>query len=94
MSAFVKKACNGTTKKVHRVHKTLGMNLRHRHKRRLPEQVISLLEQPECINRSRFMDSMNEVLTSGTRIRTLNLMVDFKREAPAIEVDTSLPAAN
>jgi len=80
-------------KRVHRVYKTLGMNLKRKHKRRLPERVKIPLAQPEQINQSWSMDFMSDVLTSGQRFRTLNIIDDFNREALAIEVDTSLPAA-
>jgi putative transposase len=80
-------------KRVHRVYKSLGMNLKRRHKRRLPERVKSPLEQPQSINQSWSMDFMSDVLTSGKRFRTLNIIDDYNREALAIEVDTSLPAA-
>jgi putative transposase len=36
---------------------------------------------------------MSDVLTSGQRFRTFNVVDDFNREALAIEVDTNLPAA-
>jgi transposase InsO family protein len=36
---------------------------------------------------------MSDVLTSGKRFRTLNIIDGYNREALAIEVDTSLPAA-
>ena len=37
------------------------------------------------------MDFMSDVLSVGTRFRTLNIVDDFSRECPANEVDTSLP---
>jgi putative transposase len=39
------------------------------------------------------MDFRSDVLTSGKRFRTLNIIDDCNREALSIEVDTSLPAA-
>ena len=36
------------------------------------------------------MDFVSDALASGRRFRTLNIADDFSREAPAIEVDTSL----
>ena len=37
------------------------------------------------------MDFMYDVLSSGRRLRTINIVDNYSRECPAIEVDTSLP---
>lgn len=37
------------------------------------------------------MDFTHDMLADGRRFRTLNIVDDFTRECPAIEVDTSLP---
>ena len=39
------------------------------------------------------MDFQHDLLATGQRLRTLNIVDDFSRECPAIEVDTSLPGA-
>lgn len=39
------------------------------------------------------MDFMHDALMSGRRFRTFNVVDDFNREALAIEIDLSLPAA-
>jgi putative transposase len=75
------------------------MNLRRKHKRRLPDRVKEPLAQPQSINQSWSLtmngqfDFMCDVLMNGKRFRTLNIIDDYNREALAIEVDTSLPAA-
>jgi putative transposase len=79
-------------KRVHRVYKKLGMNLKRKHKRRLPKRVKEPLVQPGQSNQSWSMDFMSDVLTTGMRFRTLNIIDDYNREVLAIEVDTSLPA--
>ncbi len=38
----------------------------------------------------RSMDFQHDVLANGQRFRTLNIVDDFSRECPVIEVDTSL----
>ena len=48
------------------------------------------IELPERINERWSMDFVSDVLSNGRRIRTLNIVDDFSRECPAIEVDTSL----
>ena len=37
------------------------------------------------------MDFMYDVLSSGPRFRTVDIVDNYSRECPAIEVDTSLP---
>ncbi len=37
------------------------------------------------------MDFQHDLLATGQRFRSLNIVDDFSRECPAIEVDTSLP---
>ena len=39
------------------------------------------------------MDFQHDLLARGQRFRTLNIVDDFSRECPAIEVDTSLPSS-
>ncbi len=46
---------------------------------------------PQAADERRSMDFQHDVLATGQRFRTLNIVDDFSRECPAIEVDTSLP---
>ena len=39
------------------------------------------------------MDFMSDQLTSGKTLRTFNVIDDYNREGPRIEVDLSLPSA-
>lgn len=79
-------------KRVYRIYKQLGLNLRRRVKHRLPERVKQPLEAPLAPNAGWSMDFMSDRLTNGRQFRTLNLIDEFNREALAIEVDTSMPS--
>jgi putative transposase len=79
-------------KRVKRVYDLLKLNIRRKHKRRLPNREKVALEQPDSINKKWSMDFMSDALTDGRKFRTFNLIDDFNREVLAIEADTSLPA--
>lgn len=79
-------------KRVKRIYDLLKLNLRRKHKRRLPNREKIALEQPEAINKKWSMDFMSDALTDGRKFRTFNLIDDFNREVLAVEADTSLPA--
>lgn len=79
-------------KRVKRVYDLLKLNLRRKHKRRLPAREKLSLAQPDGINKNWSMDFMSDALTDGRKFRTFNLIDDFNREVLAVEADTSLPA--
>ena len=79
-------------KRVHRVYVKLKMNLKRKHKRRLPSRIKEPLSVPKGVNESWSMDFMSDSLTCGRKFRTLNIIDDHNREGLAIEIDTSLPA--
>jgi putative transposase len=80
-------------KRVHRVYRDAGLQVRRRRRKRLTrgERVpLPALNQP----RERWsMDFMADTLADGRGFRTLNIVDDFTRECVAIEVDRSLPGA-
>lgn len=80
-------------KRIYRVYCALKLNLRRKGKKRLPSRQPQKLAVPVAANVCWSADFMSDVLMSGTRFRTLNVLDDFNREALAIEIDTSLPAA-
>lgn len=80
-------------KRVYRVYKALGLNLRRKGKRRLPSRDPKPLSVPQSINQSWSADFMSDALYGGRRFRTFNVVDDFNREALAIEIDLNLPAA-
>jgi putative transposase len=93
MFAWVRKrGYHWNHKRVHRVYKEMGLNLRIKPKKRLPVRQPQPLKQPAIPNQSWSMDFMSDSLTDGRTFRTLNIIDDFNREALWIEVDTSLPA--
>jgi putative transposase len=83
---------NWNYKRIRRVYKLLKLNMKRKIKRRLPARVKSPLLVPEEINRSWSMDFMSDALCSGRKIRVLNIMDEYNREALAVEVSTSFPS--
>jgi putative transposase len=79
--------------RLYRIYKALGMNLKLKGKRRLPARIKTPLLVPYAPNEIWSIDFMSDALWSGRRFRTFNVLDDYNREAPRIEVDTSLPSA-
>jgi putative transposase len=79
-------------KRVYRVYKALGLNLRRRKKKRIPERVKQPLLKLTAPNVVWSMDFMSDSLYSGRRYRLLNVIDEFNRELLDVEADTSLPA--
>lgn len=79
-------------KRVYRVYCSLKMNLRRKGKKRLPSRNPQPLAVPDYANDCWSADFMSDVLYSGQRFRTFNVVDDYNRECLAIEVDTNLPA--
>ncbi len=80
-------------KRVRRVYRALGLNLRVKPKKRLPMRDPQPLVAPAEANISLSLDFMHDSLVNGRTIRTLNILDEFNREGLWIEVDTSIPAA-
>ena len=68
----------------------MGLNMRRKHKKRLPSRVVEPLLWPIQPNITWSMDFMHDTLSNGVTFRTLNIIDDFNREALAITMDTSL----
>ena len=80
-------------KRVHRVYCSLRLNLPRRTKRRIPNRVRRPLIAPTMLNGVWAIDFMRDTLYDGRVFRTLNVLDEANREALAIEVGTSIPAA-
>ena len=79
-------------KRVHRIYCALRLNKRRKGKRRLPSRNPAPLAASLRMNECWSADFMSDVLWSGRRFRTFNVVDDFNREGLAIEVDLNLPA--
>lgn len=80
-------------KRVERVYKKLKMNKRKKHKRRIPNPLKQTLAQPIRMNLTWSMDFMEDRLENGRKVRILNIIDDFNREALLMEVDFSFPSS-
>ena len=80
-------------KHVYRVYCALRLNLPRRAKRRVPTRLRRPLVAPTALNGIWALDFMQDALYGGRRFRTLNVLDEANREAVAIEIGTSIPAA-
>ena len=79
-------------KRVLRIFRQMGLNIRRKRKKRLPSRLKEPLVVPKAINHTWSMDFMSDALTYGRKIRILNVIDDYNREALAIEPDYCFPA--
>lgn len=68
----------------------MKLNLRRKHKKRLPARVKEPLLQPIYPNVTWSMDFMEDTLSNGNRFRVFNVIDDFNREALNITLGTSI----
>ena len=78
-------------KAVHRIYVEEGLQVRKRKRKRVARSERQPMVVPQAPNRRWSMDFQHDLLATGQRFRSLNIVDDFSRECPAIEVDTSLP---
>ena len=63
----------------------MKLNLPRKHKRRLALRSKEALGQPAHVNQTWSMDFMHDVLTNGRKVRILNVIDDFNREALIVQ---------
>jgi putative transposase len=80
-------------KRVYGVYRAAGLQVRRRKRKRVTRADRQPLAAPRTRNERWSMDFMVDTLADGRGFRTLNIVDDFSRECPAIEVDRSLPGA-
>lgn len=77
-------------KRVYRLYVEEQLWVRKRNRKRRVALPRAPLLVPSQANEVWSADFVSDALASGRRFRALNIVDDFSREAPAIEVDTSL----
>jgi putative transposase len=75
---------------MYRIYTAMKLNLRRKHKKRLPARVLEPLAQPIHPNLTWSMDFMHDGLMGGKPFRSFNVIDDFNREVLNITIDTSL----
>jgi putative transposase len=77
-------------KRLHRVYKAIGLSIRRKAKKRLPERVKEPIVIPTRFTHSWSIDFMSDALDNGRKFRTFNVIDDFNREILFVETDYSL----
>lgn len=79
-------------KRVLRVYRMLKLGLRRKRKRRLPSRIKQPLFQPDRINESWSADFMCDALDNGRRVRVLNIIDDYNRQALWVDAQFHYPS--
>jgi len=79
-------------KRIYRVYKLMRLEKRRKRKRRLPTRSPKPLTAPNIPNSCWSMDFMSDALENGRRIRVLNIIDDFNREALWVDAQYSYPS--
>ena len=77
-------------KKVYRLYREEGLQLRRKGKNRLKSEERGLPQPATYANEEWALDFVHDALSDGRSFRTLNMIDAFSRECLAIETDTSL----
>ena len=76
-------------KRVKRVYDSMKLNLRRKHKRRIPHRLRGALCSPANANQTWSMDFMHDTLITGRKVRVLNIIDDYNREALIVQAEYS-----
>jgi len=77
-------------KKVHRLYREAGLQVRKRKRKRVSTSDRQPLPQATAANEHWSLDFQFDALSDGRRLKCLNIVDDFTKECPVIEVDTSI----
>ena len=68
----------------------MNLNSRRKHKRRLPVRKAVAAQVPEQPNQMWSMDFMHDALYNGRKVKVLNILEEYNRQALAMVVDTGI----
>ena len=80
-------------KRVLRVYRKLNLGLRRKRKKRINKPYEERLVQPILPHDTWSMDFMVDTLEDGRKVRILNIIDDYNREALVVEAGISFPSA-
>jgi putative transposase len=80
-------------KRVERLYREEGLQVRRKKRKRLSGRRENILAFPVRPNQTWSMDFVYDVLANGRAFRSLTIVDNFTKQAPAIEADFSLPGA-